>query len=83
MQFYTDPEREKDPNALPDAEVFTVTSDDCQPGTVFWNDDTSEPFPTGFYWWPCLPGCLPDGDAIGPFETEEEAIEYARERAAY
>lgn len=27
----------------------------------------------GFYWWTCLPGCLPDSDAFGPFETEEEA----------
>ena len=28
----------------------------------------------GFYWWACFPGCLPDGDPIGPFETEEEAL---------
>lgn len=27
----------------------------------------------GFYWWTCLPGCFPDSDAFGPFETEEEA----------
>ena len=27
----------------------------------------------GFYWWPCLPGCLPDGDYIGPFDTAQEA----------
>lgn len=31
----------------------------------------------GFYWWTCCPGCLPDSDASGPFETEEEAIEDA------
>lgn len=31
----------------------------------------------GFYWWSCSPGCLPDGDASGPFETELEAIEDA------
>jgi len=29
----------------------------------------------GFYWWSCQPGCLPDGEAIGPFETAEEAEE--------
>lgn len=28
----------------------------------------------GWYWWSCSPGCLPDGDAVGPFETEAEAL---------
>jgi hypothetical protein len=32
----------------------------------------------GFYWWPCLDGCLPDGEAIGPFKSETEAIEDAQ-----
>ncbi len=27
----------------------------------------------GFYWWSCQPGCLPDSDAVGPFETRVEA----------
>lgn len=27
----------------------------------------------GWYWWACSPGCLPDGDACGPFDTSEEA----------
>lgn len=31
-----------------------------------------------WFWWPCFPGCLPDGDPIGPFATEDEAIEDAR-----
>jgi len=31
----------------------------------------------GFYWWACSPGCLPDSEASGPFETELEAIEDA------
>ena len=25
---------------------------------------------TGWWWWSCWPGCLPDSDAFGPFETE-------------
>jgi hypothetical protein len=33
----------------------------------------------GFYWWPCFPGCMPDGDPSGPFETEDEAITDANE----
>lgn len=31
----------------------------------------------GWYWWSCSPGCLPDGDATGPFEGEREALEDA------
>lgn len=31
----------------------------------------------GFYWWTCCPGCMPDSDASGPFDTEEEANEDA------
>lgn len=29
----------------------------------------------GWYWWPCSPGCLPDGDdePSGPFPTAEGA----------
>ena len=28
----------------------------------------------GWYWWPCFPGCIPDGEAVGPFKTEREAV---------
>jgi len=28
----------------------------------------------GFYWQSCFPGCMPDGEAVGPFQTEAEAI---------
>lgn len=31
----------------------------------------------GYYWWTCCPGCMPDSEASGPFETEEEANEDA------
>ena len=33
----------------------------------------------GWYSWTCVPGCLPDSEASGPFETEQEALEAARE----
>jgi hypothetical protein len=39
---------------------------------------TGKPVDAGFYWWACFPGCMPDGDPIGPFQTEEEAIEDAQ-----
>jgi hypothetical protein len=27
----------------------------------------------GWYWWECHPGCLPEGDAFGPFPTSYRA----------
>lgn len=33
----------------------------------------------GFYHWACFPGCLPDSDPIGPFESEQDAIKAAQE----
>jgi hypothetical protein len=32
----------------------------------------------GYYVAVCLPGCLPDSDWMGPYGSEEEAIEEAR-----
>ena len=33
----------------------------------------------GWYYWFCFPGCLPDSDAFGPFDTHNEALQAARE----
>jgi len=36
-------------------------------------------FPDKAYWyWFCFPGCLPDSDAVGPFDSEAEALADAR-----
>lgn len=32
----------------------------------------------GWYWWPCMPGSIPDGEPVGPFEGKAQAIEDAR-----
>ena len=64
---YSDPTRETDPHALPNIEIFH--SVDCD------FEETLEP---GYYWQFCFPGCLPDGDVNGPFETEEEALRDAQ-----
>ncbi|MFA5388083.1 MAG: hypothetical protein WC322_06920 [Candidatus Paceibacterota bacterium] len=32
----------------------------------------------GWYWWACFPGCLPDGDPQGPYDSKEEAINNAQ-----
>ena len=32
-----------------------------------------------WWWWACFPGCLPDSDVNGPFDTEEEALADAQD----
>ena len=68
MQAYSDPARADDPVALPDVEVFRYG---CSP-----TEDSAfgQPMEPGWYWWSCFPGCLPDSDPVGPFETESEAL---------
>jgi hypothetical protein len=36
----------------------------------------------GWFYWHCFPGCLPDGSAIGPYESYEAALEDARGNAS-
>jgi len=43
-----------------------------------WNCD-QESLESGWYWWACLPGHMPDGDAIGPFASSQQAHEDADE----
>ena len=77
-QFYSDPERETDPYALPDCEVFYRTA--AENAADRWLDDDGEPYGEGWYWWACFPGCLPDSDdPSGPFATKQEAIDDARD----
>lgn len=73
MQAYSDPSREADPHALPDIEIFEEMYGDTP---SYFEDGTL--MTPGFYWWSCFPGCLPDGDPVGPFETEAEALEDAQ-----
>lgn len=46
---------------------LSLLAEDCEPG--------GEDFETGEAWffWFCLPGCMPDSDAFGPYKTESEA----------
>ena len=74
-QMYQDPEREHDQHALPNAEVFRVTAMEAAYNLA--NLDHADEFTIvqpGWYWWSVFPGCLPDGPAIGPYETEAEAL---------
>lgn len=49
---------------------------------VFWRKPRSGYRP-GWYWWSCQPGCLPDGEASGPFDTSEAAYDDAFEDAEF
>lgn len=79
MQIYSNPKRANDPHALPDVEVFEIWGatpyvecpqcDDDKP-----DHDIHKTDHCGWYWWSCFPGCLPDSDPIGPFDTETEAV---------
>ena len=79
-QFYSNPKREGDPFALPNCEVFEYTQADSEVRFVMYGDEGDDnPFGApGWYWWACFPGCLPDSDPIGPFDTEAEAIDDAQ-----
>ena len=37
-------------------------------------DEAEDAYGVGWYWWSCFPGCLPDGDPTGPFESEDDAM---------
>ena len=62
---FTDPETGETHGSF---EVFSV-----------FQDVDFEGLEDGFYWHACFPGCLPDGEPCGPFETEEEAIQDAND----
>jgi hypothetical protein len=36
----------------------------------------------GWFYWYCFPGCMPDSEPYGPFETEAAAIAAAQEDSA-
>lgn len=78
MQAYSSPKRESDPYSLPDVEIFEITSTVHLDGNLDAEDSTLYP---GWYWQSCFPGCLPDSDPIGPFETEEAALADAQSEA--
>jgi hypothetical protein len=47
---------------------------------VFYQNGDNPPFgqDAGWYWCAGFPGCMPDGDASGPFDTSTEAYDDAQ-----
>lgn len=74
-QHYADPSRESDPHALPNVETYHSDGVNEAGGS---GDDAPADH-AGWYWQACFPGCLPDSDPVGPFDTEAEALADARE----
>ena len=84
-QAYSDPKRASDPHALPDVEVFHhprhYQLNEEGAGTGFAGDEYGvDYYPSGWYWWHCFPGCPPDGDPVGPFDSEAEALADAQDQ---
>ncbi len=78
-QYYSEPERGEHFALLPDIETFFVNAVEFlyfEPDT--WHaermlHDTALNL-QGWYWWSCYPGCIPDSDPFGPFDTEAAAL---------
>ena len=76
--IYRDPARRNDPHALPDVEIIYMTKNKLvqmgmEHGLYLGSSDE------GWYWASGFPGCLWDSDPVGPFPTEQEAIDDVRE----
>jgi hypothetical protein len=63
-------------NADPRASLYDIDWIKGRSVEVFYADAaTARAFggSAGWYWWECYPGCLPEGDAYGPFPTSYRA----------
>jgi hypothetical protein len=58
-------------------EVFHIDRTDI--AEEQWLDDNGDLLDPGWYWWACFPGCLPDSEPCGPFNTSVEAYANARD----
>lgn len=92
MQAYSDESRETEPTALPDVEVFHhehAKRELCalnagHKAELYGEcvtDDDGDCMGSGWYYWFCFPGCLPDSDPVGPFATQDEALADARDNS--
>lgn len=75
---YVDPSKENDDWTLPNINTWKESAREKDEETdndwyVRWYGGEGWYFAFGF------PGCMNDSEPTGPFETEEEAVEYARD----
>lgn len=62
-----------------DAATVKLWADEARNATCFHEATAIEEAGTGWFWWSCMPGCLPDGEACGPFNTSQEAYNDAQD----
>ena len=55
--------------------------DSCSKGRKGYRPEP-EDIRTGWFWWTCFPGCLPDSEPFGPFTSEQAAIDDAQKSAS-
>ena len=70
MRAYSDPLRQTDKWSIPNVEIFF--SDEQV-------DADGEKLDPGWFYWFCLPGCLPDSDPFGPYSTADAALAAAQD----
>jgi hypothetical protein len=75
--YYVDPQRESEPHALPDVEVFFLEYNQLavQGAKVL----VASQHERGWFYAYGFPGCLWDSEPVGPFDTEAKALKAARE----
>jgi len=86
MPYYTN-DPESYPHTAPSIHVqtfhmgveeFTKADPDSWMALRVSETETEAADLAGWYWWACLPGCMPDGEAEGPFKHERAALEASR-----
>lgn len=96
MQAYSNPKRADDAHSLPDVEIFQEDAITCEHCGATFPDPNDNPILCPdcgkktraacsdrqvWWWWACFPGCLPDGDPQGPFDSENAALADAHSAA--
>lgn len=97
-QHYSDQTQEDNPTALPDVEVFEAEHDACrlcEQTIIFAESEVvaecgecgMQSFRTkqtkrGWFYWFGFPGCLPDSEPGGPYDSEQAALDAARDSVA-
>ena len=77
MYACSNSDRENDEHALPDVEVYFLSTSAIL--VCDMRDEDGDFLREGWYWQAGFPGCLPDGEPNGPFATQADALADARE----
>ena len=77
MHAYSNSDRENDEHALPDVEVYFLSTSAIQQEGL--TDEDGDQLEEGWYWQAGFPGCMPDGEPNGPFPTQADALADSRE----